>query len=47
MEAPKKDAEGRRLPTSERGRAKKRLMSLRAVAALDAWLDPAAQVAAE
>ena len=47
MEAPKTDAEGRRLPTSERGRAKKRLMSLRAVAALDAWLDPAAQVAAE
>ena len=47
MEAPKKDAEGRRLPTSERGRAKTRLMSLRAVAALDAWLDPAAQVAAE
>ena len=47
MEAPKKDAEGRRLPTSERGRAKKRLMSLCAVAALDAWLDPAAQVAAE
>ncbi|MCI3179147.1 methylenetetrahydrofolate--tRNA-(uracil(54)-C(5))-methyltransferase (FADH(2)-oxidizing) TrmFO [Caulobacter sp. CCUG 60055] len=47
MEAPKKDAEGRRLPTSERGRAKKRLMSLRAVADLGAWLDPAAQAAAE
>ncbi len=38
MEAPKTDHEGRRLPTKDRGRAKKRLMSLRALQDLDVWL---------
>jgi methylenetetrahydrofolate--tRNA-(uracil-5-)-methyltransferase len=38
LEAPKRDAEGRRLPNKERGRAKKRLMGERALADLDAWL---------
>ena len=37
MEAPRRDDTGRKLPPPERGRAKKRLMSLRAVAALDRW----------
>jgi len=35
---PKKDDEGRKLKPVERGRAKKRLMSLRALEALDGWL---------
>jgi len=35
---PKKDEEGRKLKPVERGRAKKRLMSLRALEALDGWL---------
>ncbi|MGE5565346.1 MAG: methylenetetrahydrofolate--tRNA-(uracil(54)-C(5))-methyltransferase (FADH(2)-oxidizing) TrmFO [Parcubacteria group bacterium] len=38
LEAPKVDAEGKKIPFKERGRAKKRLMSLRALADLDAWL---------
>jgi methylenetetrahydrofolate--tRNA-(uracil-5-)-methyltransferase len=38
IEAPRKTADGRRLPPAERGRAKKRLMSLRALEDLDAWL---------
>jgi methylenetetrahydrofolate--tRNA-(uracil-5-)-methyltransferase len=38
MEAPRKAEDGRRLPPAERGRAKKRLMSQRALAALDGWL---------
>ena len=38
LEAPKRDAEGRKLNPGERGRAKKRAMSLRALADLDAWL---------
>jgi len=37
MEAPRRDDSGRKLPPPERGRAKKRLMSQRAVAALEAW----------
>ncbi|HVI33130.1 methylenetetrahydrofolate--tRNA-(uracil(54)-C(5))-methyltransferase (FADH(2)-oxidizing) TrmFO [Phenylobacterium sp.] len=37
LEAPKKDADGKRLPNKERGRAKKRLMGERALADLDAW----------
>ncbi len=37
LEAPKRDAEGKRLPNKERGRAKKRLMGERALAELDAW----------
>ena len=46
IEAPRKTEDGRRLPPAERGRAKKRLMSLRALADLDAWLGAAA-IAAE
>lgn len=38
MEAPKKDAEGGKIPLKERGRAKKRLMSERALADLGSWL---------
>ena len=38
LEAPKRDAEGRRLNPGERGRAKKRAMSARALADLDGWL---------
>ena len=37
MEAPRRDDSGRKLPPPERGRAKKRLMSHRAVDALDRW----------
>ena len=40
IEPPKFDHEGRKLPLKERGRAKKRLMSVRALADLDAWLAP-------
>ena len=38
MEPPKIDHEGKKLPLKERGRAKKRLMSVRALADLDSWL---------
>lgn len=38
MEAPKVDGEGKKVPVKERGRAKKRLMSIRALADLDGWL---------
>lgn len=41
LEAPRVDDEGRRIPPKDRGRAKKRLMSLRALAALKAWRDAA------
>ncbi len=37
VEAPRKTDDGRKLAPPERGRAKKRLMSLRALADLDAW----------
>jgi methylenetetrahydrofolate--tRNA-(uracil-5-)-methyltransferase len=37
MEAPRHDDSGKKLPPPERGRAKKRLMSLRALADLDRW----------
>ncbi|MBX7248213.1 MAG: methylenetetrahydrofolate--tRNA-(uracil(54)-C(5))-methyltransferase (FADH(2)-oxidizing) TrmFO [Caulobacteraceae bacterium] len=37
MEAPRFDHEGRKLPPRDRTRAKKRAMSVRALAALDAW----------
>jgi methylenetetrahydrofolate--tRNA-(uracil-5-)-methyltransferase len=47
VETPKKDHEGRPLPLKSRGRAKKRLMSVRALADLGAWLDEPVQVAAE
>jgi methylenetetrahydrofolate--tRNA-(uracil-5-)-methyltransferase len=38
MEAPRKDENGQPIPLKQRGRAKKKLMSLRALADLDAWL---------
>ena len=38
METPKTAEDGVKIPLKERGRAKKRLMSLRALADLDAWL---------
>ena len=38
MEAPRQDETGRKLPGPERGRAKKRLMSVRALADLEGWL---------
>ncbi len=38
MEAPKTGEDGVKIPLKERGRAKKRLMSLRALADLDAWI---------
>jgi len=41
MEAPKKDEAGQKIPMKERGRAKKRLMSLRALNDLEAWLNTA------
>jgi methylenetetrahydrofolate--tRNA-(uracil-5-)-methyltransferase len=39
--APKRDADGKKLNPTERGRAKKRAMSVRALADLDAWLGAA------
>ena len=42
-EGPRRDAEGRRLPPVERGRAKKRAMSERALAALEGWAATAAR----
>ena len=42
LEAPRHDHEGRKLPPKDRGRAKKRLMSVRALEVLDAWLAEAA-----
>ncbi len=41
MEAPKADETGAKIPLKERGRAKKRLMSLRALKDLNSWLDGA------
>ena len=38
MEAPRADGDGRKIPNKDRGRAKKRLMSLRALADLAIWL---------
>ncbi|MFY7977343.1 MAG: FAD-dependent oxidoreductase, partial [Brevundimonas sp.] len=37
LEAPRIDEDGRRIPPRDRGRARKRLMSLRALASLDRW----------
>ena len=45
IEAPRHGEDGRRLPPAERGRAKKRLMSLRALAELDGWLGASALAA--
>jgi len=42
LEAPKVDEEGNRIHPKERGRAKKRLQSIRAIEALKAWRDAAA-----
>ena len=47
METPKADETGAKIPLKERGRAKKRLMSLRALRDLDAWLGGPAALAAE
>jgi methylenetetrahydrofolate--tRNA-(uracil-5-)-methyltransferase len=47
MEAPRRDDDGRKLPPNERGRAKKKAMSLRALADLEAWLGEARLQAAE
>jgi methylenetetrahydrofolate--tRNA-(uracil-5-)-methyltransferase len=38
MEPPAHDADGKRLKAKERGRAKKRAMSVRALGDLDRWL---------
>jgi methylenetetrahydrofolate--tRNA-(uracil-5-)-methyltransferase len=47
IDAPRQGPDGRRLPATERGRAKKRLMSQRALADLDLWLGDPAKAAAE
>ena len=47
MEAPRRDEDGRKLPPGERGRARKKAMSLRALADLEAWLGEARLQAAE
>ena len=39
LEAPKVDEDGKRIHPKERGRAKKRLMSIRAMDSLKAWRD--------
>ncbi|WAC49066.1 methylenetetrahydrofolate--tRNA-(uracil(54)-C(5))-methyltransferase (FADH(2)-oxidizing) TrmFO [Asticcacaulis sp. SL142] len=39
LEAPKVDENGQKIPLKERGRAKKRLMSLKALNDLNSWLD--------
>ncbi|NBB50909.1 methylenetetrahydrofolate--tRNA-(uracil(54)-C(5))-methyltransferase (FADH(2)-oxidizing) TrmFO [Rhizobium sp. CRIBSB] len=39
LEAPRQDAEGKRIHPKDRGRAKKRLMSERAITALKSWRD--------
>ena len=41
LEAPKVDEDGKRIHPKERGRAKKRLMSIRAMESLKAWRDAA------
>jgi len=46
LDAPRFDHEGRKLPPKDRGRAKKRLMSVRALEALDEWLGQAREAAA-
>jgi methylenetetrahydrofolate--tRNA-(uracil-5-)-methyltransferase len=47
MEAPRQGPDGQRIPVKERGRAKKRLMSERALQHLDAWLAGPVKAAAE
>ena len=41
LEAPRVDDDGKRIPPKDRGRAKKRLMSMRAMESLRAWRDKA------
>lgn len=41
LEAPRVDADGNRIPPKDRGRARKRLMSVRAMESLTAWRDVA------
>ena len=41
LEAPRVDDDGKRIPPKDRGRAKKRLMSMRAMESLKAWRDKA------
>lgn len=45
LEAPKVDEDGKKIPLKERGRAKKRLMSLRALKDLEAWTQAATPAA--
>jgi methylenetetrahydrofolate--tRNA-(uracil-5-)-methyltransferase len=47
MDAPRKHADGTKIPQTERGRAKKQLMSQRALDDLDAWLGEGRLQAAE
>ncbi len=47
LEAPTHDAAGHRIKGKERGAAKKRALSLRALADLDRWLAAPARAAAE
>jgi methylenetetrahydrofolate--tRNA-(uracil-5-)-methyltransferase len=47
MVPPRNDEAGRRIPGKERGRARKRLMSLRALADLDDWVQAPTPLAAE
>jgi methylenetetrahydrofolate--tRNA-(uracil-5-)-methyltransferase len=47
MEAPRQGPDGERIPVKERGRAKKRLMSERALRDLHAWLAGPVKAAAE
>jgi methylenetetrahydrofolate--tRNA-(uracil-5-)-methyltransferase len=39
LDAPKRDAEGKKIHPTERGRAKKRAMGVRAMDALKGWLE--------
>jgi len=47
LEAPRTGDDGRRLKGKEKGVARKRAMALRALADLEAWLTPTANLAAE
>jgi methylenetetrahydrofolate--tRNA-(uracil-5-)-methyltransferase len=47
LEAPESGHDGKRLKAKERGLAKKRAMSQRALADLNAWLSPKRSAAAE
>ncbi len=47
METPRRDEAGQPIPPKQRGRAKKRLMSLRALRDLQAWLGESQLIAAE